>query len=65
MPNRGIKENLNMRIITEELMEFHDVREFEGNLAAYKFILPRIPFLPLALCLFNNSLCFSGNSIKI
>lgn len=47
MPNRGIK-NLNMRIITEELMEFHDVREFEGNLAAYKFILLRIPFLPLA-----------------
>lgn len=35
MPKRGDKESLNIRIITEELMEFHDVTEFEGNVAAY------------------------------
>lgn len=32
---RGGKENLNITIITEEPMEFHNVREFKGNLAAY------------------------------
>lgn len=32
---RGGKENFNITIITEELMEFHNVREFKGNLAAY------------------------------
>lgn len=35
MPKGGGKENLNITIITEEPMEFHNVREFKGNLAAY------------------------------
>lgn len=31
----GVKENLNITIVTEELMELHNVREFKGNLAVY------------------------------
>lgn len=30
----GVKENLNITIVTE-LMELHNVREFKGNLVAY------------------------------
>lgn len=33
---RWSKENLNITIITEELMEFHNDRECNGHLAAYK-----------------------------